>query len=123
MKIALNDPEKSFYCPIKKHRGKALLNCPNCDHYPCDALRPEDIKYLQANLPHESEWLEKIRGKKMFIIEKEDGTLIKKDKFDVKNPTEKDLKGIDKVYECSKCYQKQVKLVQLRPSTKKKADK
>jgi hypothetical protein len=59
----------------------------------------------------------------MFIIEKEDGTLIKKDKFDVKNPTEKDLKGIDKVYECSKCYQKQVKLVQLRSSNKKKADK
>lgn len=117
MKISLNDPEKSFYCPIKKHRGKALLNCPNCDHYPCDALRPEDFKYLWDNLTHESEWLERIKGK-MYILEKEDGTLVKKDAFNVTAPSEKDLKGVAKVYVCSKCYEKQVKLVPVKKGAK-----
>lgn len=113
MKIELEDPAKAFYCPIKRQRGKALLNCPACQHYPCSALRVQDTQYLNNNLEHESAWLERRRGK-MVIVEKEDGTLEKREKFNVQSPTEKDLKNVARVYVANKCYEKQIKLVPLR---------
>jgi hypothetical protein len=123
MKIKLDNPEReTFYCPIKKHRGKALLNCPNCEHYPCSVLRVQDFKYLEDNLKHEYEWLEKVRDK-MVIVEKEDGTLEKREKFNVTDPTEKELKGVAKVYVASKCYEKKVKLTPIREKVEKPVKK
>ena len=122
-KIKLDNPEReTFYCPIKKHRGKALLNCPNCEQYPCSALRVQDFKYLEDNLKHEYEWLEKVRGK-MVIVEKEDGTLEKKGNFNIDNPTEKELKGVSKVYVANKCYEKKIKLVPIRQKVEKPVKK
>lgn len=126
MKITLNDPQvETFYCPIKKHRGKALLNCPKCEHYPCHALRVQDIKYLNDNLEHSAEWFEKVRKGKMIIIEKADGTLEKRDKLNLDNPTETELRDVEKVYVANKCYEKKVRLVKQaeRQTTTKPAKK
>ena len=59
----------------------------------------------------------------MIIIEKEDGTLEKREKFNVTDPTEKDLKGVAKVYVASKCYEKQVKLTPIRQKVEKPVKK
>ena len=123
MKINLNNPAlDSFYCPIKKQMGKSLLNCPKCKHFPCTALRVQDMTYLEDNFKHDKTRLERMKGVKMVIVEKTEGVckLEKRDKFDIDNPTEEDLKGVSKVYVASKCYEKKIKLVPIRQKVVKK---
>ena len=117
MKAKINDPNKSFYCPIKQHGGKALINCPACKKYPCTALEVQHIHWLNANVPNESyKWI-RIRGK-MVIIEKTDGTLKVEDKFDLNNPSEKQLKDVHRVHYVTKTYEKKVTLVPLKKDKK-----